>query len=189
MSRWAELADEVMRTGYYPELLNDSLATAIAGESVDAFVLSHETTFEGDELRRHMTVAVLTPSRLVVSHTDELPPEPGRQFASATTSTEAVRISSLGSVVIQRLVSEPAHYGESGSEVQEVVVTIGWGAVSRLDLAPAGCEDPNCQADHGFTGSAVNDDLTIRVARAADGEQRLRQAWEFAAALSRATAR
>ena len=29
----------------------------------------------------------------------------------------------------------------------------GWGAVSRLDLVPATCADPDCEADHGYEGS------------------------------------
>jgi hypothetical protein len=44
----------------------------------------------------------------------------------------------------------------------------GWGAVSRIDLEPAACGDPNCEADHGYTGSSTADDLSLRVSEAGD---------------------
>ncbi|WP_343050090.1 DUF5998 family protein [Nocardioides ungokensis] len=48
-------------------------------------------------------------------------------------------------------------------------MTIGWGGVSRVDLEPAGCSDPECEADHGYTGVLASDDFSIRVSAAADG--------------------
>jgi hypothetical protein len=69
-----------------------------------------------------------------------------------------------------------------------VVLTIGWGAVSRIDLEPAACGDPQCDADHGYTGTASNDDLSVRVSEAADGADVVSQVLAFAAALSQSTA-
>ena len=65
------------------------MEAAIAGEQVVSFYVHHEPTFERDEVRRHLSVIVLTPSRLVLAHTDEhagddLLPEP-----YTSTSTEA----------------------------------------------------------------------------------------------------
>ena len=37
--------------------------------------------------------------------------------------------------------------------------------MSRIDLEPASCGDPPCDADHGYTGTASNDDLALRVSR------------------------
>ena len=181
-----DLQESITRTGYYPELVSDAIHTALAGESLRSFVLHHETTFDHDQLHRHLTVVALTSTRLVVSHTDEHLADETRPFASATTSTEAVRLKAIASVVIQRVVSQPAIY-PAGSIVQEVVITIGWGAVNRIDLGPAGCEDPNCEAEHGYSGTSVNDDLTIRVSLAADGAPMVEQALQFAATLSEVT--
>ena len=52
----------------------------------------------------------------------------------------------------------------------EAVMTIGWGGVSRIDLEPAGCADPQCDADHGYTGVLAPDDFSLRVSAAADGK-------------------
>lgn len=181
-----DLQSAITRTGYYPELVSDAIHTALAGEQLQSFVLHHETTFDHNQLHRHLTVVALTGTRLVVSHTDEHSADENRPFPSATTSTEAVRLKAIASVVIQRVVSEPALYPAS-SAVQEVVITIGWGAVNRIDLGPAACEDPNCEAEHGFSGTSVNDDLTIRVSLAADGALMVEQALQFASALSEVT--
>lgn len=181
------LRSAVERCGYYPDLIVDSIDVALAGEPVVSYLVHHEATFDRDELRRHLTVLVLTPTRLVVGHTDDHPPDEGLPVAHATTSTESVRLDSIGSVVVSRIVDEPARY-EPGAIPRELVLTLGWGAVSRLDLEPAGCGDPECDADHGYTGSAALDDFSVRISVAGDGEEGVVQALEFARAVSRATA-
>lgn len=187
--QWRRLVAELAAAGYYPELIRDSLDLALAGESTLSYLVSLETTFEREELLRHMTVAVLTPTRLVRCHVDEHLGDGARNLPSALTATEAVRLTALGPVVIERVVSDPAGHGSHSSRVEEIVVTVGWGGVARVDLAPAGCDDPKCEADHGLTGTMVSEDLSMRFVLAADGEQKLAQAEAFAAALSAATIR
>jgi len=182
-----QLRSDIQRSGYYPDLVSDALHTALAEEPLASYVVHHEATFDRDELRRHVTVLALTPSRLIVSHTDEHPADDVHPVASATASTEAVRIERVDSVVVSRVVTDPARH-KPGGAAAEVVLTIGWGAVSRLDLEPASCGDPQCEADHGYTGTASNDDLSVRVSEAADGAEVVRQVLAFAAALSLATA-
>ena len=66
-------------------------------------------------------------------------------------------------------------------------VTIGWGGVSRVDLEPAGCSDPNCDADHGYTGVLASDDFSLRVSAAADGQDAVVGLLAFAEQLSART--
>jgi len=178
----------IHQSGYYPDLVSDALGTALAGEPVESYLVHHEATFDRDELRRHITVLALTPTRLLVSHTDENPPDDTSPTAYASASTEAVRLEKVDSVVVTRVVSDPARYVR-GTGLRELVLTIGWGAVSRIDLEPATCADPECEADHGFTGTSSNDDFALRVSEAADGAPVVVQALAFAAALSDATAK
>jgi hypothetical protein len=182
-----QLRSDIQRSGYYPDLVADALETALAGEALASYVVHHEATFDRDELRRHVTVLALTPTRLIVGHTDEHPAEEDNPRPYASASTEAVRIERVDSVVVTRVVSDPARH-KPGGPAAEVVLTIGWGAVSRIDLEPASCGDPQCEADHGYTGTASNDDLSVRVSEAADGAQVVRQVLAFASALSQATA-
>jgi hypothetical protein len=183
-----DLREAVERCGYYPNVVLHSLSLAAADEPIVSFLVHHEATFDRDELRRHLTVVLLTPTRLVIGHTDDYPADEMAGQPHAATSTEAVRIDRLTSVVVSHVVDNPAGFD---AEVlpREVVITVGWGAISRLDLEPASCGDPECEADHGYTGSSTVDDFSVRVSVAADGVEGIEQAVAFARSLSRATSR
>jgi Family of unknown function (DUF5998) len=178
----------IQQAGYYPALVSDTLGTALAGEPVQSYIVHHEPHFDRDELRRHVSVLVLTPSRLIVGHTDEYPSDESHPLPYATTSTEAVPLDRVSSVVVSRTVTSPASY-RTGDPAREVVLTVGWGAMSRVDLEPAGCGDPDCEADHGYTGSLTSDDFSLRVSEAADGGRRVEDMLDFARTLSAATVR
>lgn len=179
------LRAEIERAGYYPDLVADTVARAVDGEEVTSYLVHQETTFDSDEVRRHVTVLALTPTRLVVGHTDDHA-DSSAPAPVATTSTENVPLSRVHSVVVTRVVADPARY-VPGAAPQEVTVTVGWGAVARLELEPATCGDPACEADHGYSGSATADDLSLRISRDAEGTGAVTRALEFAAALSSAT--
>ena len=182
--RTRELRQAIEASGYYPDVVADGVSAAVAGEQVVSYYVHHEPTFEHDEVRRHQSVIVLTPTRVVLAHTDEhagddLLPEP-----YTSTSTEAVSLGSISSVVVTRMTANPT----SGPRPPaEAVMTIGWGAVSRLDLEPAGCSDPECDADHGYTGTLSSDDFTLRVSETADGSQAVTGLLSFAESLSART--
>jgi hypothetical protein len=182
------LRQAIQQAGYYPALVSDTLGTALAGEPVQSYIVHHEPHFDRDEIRRHVSVLVLTPTRLIVGHTDEYPSDESHPLPYATTSTEAVPLDRVSSVVVSRTVTSPASYN-SGDPAREVVLTVGWGAMSRVDLEPAGCGDPDCEADHGYTGSLTSDDFSLRVSEAADGGRRVEDMLDFARTLSAATVR
>ena len=180
----------IERSGYYPGLVTDAVADALGAEPVSAFVVHHDAIFDpGMEVRRHMTVLALTPTRLIYSHTDEHPPEESGSSLRAETSTEAIRFSRVSSVSLTRIVPDPQSYKPGVTLPSEVIMTIGWNVVSHLEIEPAHCGDSSCEADHGYVGTITADDLTLRLSEAADGEDGVRQVLAFVAALSEATAR
>lgn len=187
------LRADIERAGYYPQLVTDAVWGMLAGEQVVDHLVHHEATFDS-ELRRHLSVLVLTPTRLIFGHTDDHPPvdttrAPVTQApTAATTTAEAVGLRAVRSVVLSRVVDDAQRYVDDSS-VREVVLTIGWGTMSRIDLEPAGCDDPECEADHGYTGSLTADDFVLRVSEAAEGQAMVRRAQEFAASVSSAVAR
>ncbi len=189
LDQTAELRRAIDQCGYYPAVVADAVASALASETVRSFVLHHEPTFDHDEVRRHVTVLVLTASRLLVAHTDEHPPDDLLPAPYASTSTEAVPLSRIGSVAVTRMVANPATESEPSQSpgVSEAVLTIGWGAVRRLDLEPADCPDPDCVADHGYTGMLAAEDFALRISASADGDEAVERLLTFAAALSAAT--
>jgi Family of unknown function (DUF5998) len=187
-----DLRVAIEKSGYYPDVVWDAVSSALAHEQVVSYLVHHEPTIdERDEVRRHVTVMVLTPSRLIIGHTDEHAPDDLLPAPYTSSSTEAVTLSAVRSVVVNRMVANPASYtGRGASEpgADEAVLTIGWGAVGRVDLEPAGCSDPDCEADHGYTGLIASDDFSLRVSAAAEGPEAVVNLLGFADALSARTA-
>ena len=177
----------IERSGYYPALVAEAVEAAVGREPVVSYLVHQETTFDSNEVRRHVTVLVLTPTRFIVSHTDEQGADGGSPSSSyATTSTESVRLDRISSVVLSRVVADPESY-TPGTLPREVVLTISWGVLNRVDMEPAGCGDSNCEADHGYTGTTTAEDLSLRVSEAGDGPETVRQTLAFAQALSETT--
>ena len=55
----------IERSGYYPGLVSDAVASALGSEPVTAYVVHHDAIFDpGMEVRRHMTVLVSARGRL-----------------------------------------------------------------------------------------------------------------------------
>ena len=184
-----DLRAAIERSGYYPGLVTDAVWSSLGAEPVTAYVVTHDAIFDpGMEVRRHITVLALTPTRLIYSHTDEHPAEEPDVRPLAETSTEAVRFSRVSSVALTRVVPDPSSYVAGVTMPSEVVLTIGWNVLSHVELEPAHCGDENCEADHGYMGTITADDLTLRMSEAADGEDGVRQVMSFASALSDATA-
>ena len=184
-----DLRSEIDAQGYFPDLVEDSVTLALAGEDLIDFVVHHEPTFSHDQIHRHVTVLALTPTRLIVGHTDDQPAEAPNTGSFAASSTESVALDKIGTVVLTRVVAEPEKFRAGSGRVSETWLTVGWGAMRRLDLEPAGCADPECEADHGYTGSLAGDDLSVRMSADIDGEDRVARLVRFATSLQRVTAR
>ena len=175
-------------SGYFPEVVAEAVFSAVADEPVHAHLVHHEPTIdERDEVRRHVTVLALTPSRLVLAHTDDHAPDDLLPAPYTSSTTEAIAVGAIRNVVVSRMVADPADRGAARPEAAEAVLTIGWGAGSRIDLEPAVCSDPACEADHGYTGVLSSDDFSLRVSAAAEGPDAVRDLLDFAAALSSRT--
>lgn len=190
-----ELRSDIASCGYFPDLVEDGVVLAAGDEQIVGFVVHHEPTFDRDEIHRHLTVLLLTPTRLIVGHTDDHPAENGAKRTFASSSTESVALGKISTVVLTRVVPDPEGFGAAvrdangAAEVYETWLSIGWGALRRVDLEPAACTDPNCEADHGYTGNMVADDLTIRMSAAADGPERVARLIRFGTDLQRAAGR
>jgi len=195
----SSLTKDIERAGYYPALVADVVESALAGDDVLSHLVHQETTFDHDTVRRHITVLALTPTRLVVAHADDYAAEDdlgeseeadpqSTATATATATSECVPLSAVRGVMVTHVVADPATY-EPGSLGRELTLTLGWGGVSRVDMVPATCGDPNCEADHGYEGSVTTDDIGLRISADADGEPALAQSLLFARALSAAIGR
>lgn len=185
------LTENITHAGYYPVLVCDIISTALGEEPVVSHLVHAETMLDNESVHRHITVLALTGTRLVIVHADDHggTTEPLEQQDSVATATsEAVPLSAVRGVTLTHVVSSPESY-RKGSLGREITVTVGWGTLSRVDLLPAMCADPNCEADHGFEGTIAGDDISLRISADADGPAVLSQAMDFAQALSCAIGR
>lgn len=178
------LGDAIREAGYYPEVVADAVEIALGREPVAEWLVHHEPTLDRDGVFRHLTVLALTPTRLLLVHVDEHDADETVTVPYATTSTESVPLHRVVSVAVDRVVARPATYVR-GSMPLEVVVSVGWGG-GQIELTPAGCADPDCEADHGYNGTLEAEDFSVRVSAAGDGAAAIEQALRFARALSTA---
>ena len=131
---------DIERSGYFPVLVGEAVE---CGRERAGGELRRPP---GDDVRRLRGAAPRHGPRpdavaLIVGHTDEHGPDETSSVSYATTSIEAIGLDRIGSVVVTRVVSEPARHVR-GAAPREVTLTVGWGAISRIDLEPAGCPTP-----------------------------------------------
>ncbi len=175
------LTRSITHAGYYPALVCDVVESAVAGDQVVAHLVHQETTFDQDSVMRHVTVLVVTQGRLVIAHADDYA-APGEPLV-ATATTETIPLDAVRGVMVTHVVTDPETF-TPGTHSRDITLTLGWGAVSRLDLLPAQCADPDCEADHGFEGTLASDDISLRISAAADGEAAVNAALAFSRDLS-----
>src|SRR5450631_1468067 len=133
-SAQSELWADVDRSGYYPELMADSLRGTLGTELALAHVVHQETTLDDAMgIRRHVTVLAATPTRLIVCHTDEHPAGEVTPYPHATTTTEVVPLSRIASVALTTMVANPAEYHPAPSSREATLVVAG-GAIGTLNL-------------------------------------------------------
>ncbi|WP_420821042.1 DUF5998 family protein [Sinomonas gamaensis] len=181
------LSADLERTGFYPRLVADVVDDALDGSAPLAHLVHLETHFERAEVRRHITVLALTDELLVITHVDEAPLDGDPQRTTAQVSTESVPLAQIATVVLSYVFTEPAGY-TPGDPVREVTLSIAWSGGQRIDVLPASCGDPNCEADHGYTGTIAQEDIVLRISSDADGPEAVTRAKHFARRLRAANA-
>jgi len=128
-----------------------------------------DTGFDRGSVFRHLTVASLTERAIVQLHVDEM------DGASATIATAVHRVADIAGYSTMEVFTDP----ENAGGLSEMTIALDLKGARRIDVEPARCDDPNCMADHGYTGTSYPDDMTFRVSAAADGQDALDEAVEF----------
>jgi hypothetical protein len=182
-----DVKSQLDEAGYFPALVGQTLELALGGEGVESLLTHTEPTMTSGTIGSHATVLALTPTRLIALHVDDYSGGPENEVTADATS-EAVALRAIRSVTIGHVVAANAGLHSEGPE-RSVTLSISWGAVARIDLEPARCPDPRCEADHGYEGTFAADDVVLRFSAASDGARGIDQALAFAGALSAATAR
>ncbi|MCU6481574.1 DUF5998 family protein [Arthrobacter sp. A2-55] len=177
-----DLESALQRAGFYPRLVSDVVNDALDGQDCLAHLVHVETHFDRTEVHRHITVLVLTEEMLVITHVDDQQLDDTGEQVVAQVSTESVPVGQIRSVVLSYVYAQPQDYKPS-DPARELTVSIAWSGGQRVDLGPASCGDPNCDADHGYTGTIAQEDIALRISAEAEGLQAVADAKAFARAL------
>nr|WP_246295550.1 DUF5998 family protein [Arthrobacter wenxiniae] len=177
-----DLESALQRSGFYPRLVQDVVNDALDGQESLAHLVHLETHFDRTEVHRHITVLVLTQEMLVITHVDDQQLDDAGEQVVAQVSTESVPVGQIGSVVLSYIYAQPQDYKPS-DPARELTVAIAWSGGQRVDMGPASCGDPECDADHGYTGTIAQEDIALRISAEAEGLQAVADAKAFARAL------
>ena len=186
----ADLVSAIDRAGYHPAIVRDVVAAGLGDDPVLSHLVHLETTFDHEAVRRHITVLVLTRSRLLIVHTDDHQDDHGGPHGAmtATATSEVIPLRDVRGVMLTHVIPDPEKY-VPGSLGRELTLTLGWGAVARVEPFPGACGDQTCDADHGYDGTITSDDIALRISADADGDSALAAAMAFAKALTSALGR
>lgn len=161
---------EIDALGFYPHLIRRALTRALGGVNPISCLFQVEPAFDMDAMFSHLNALALTPNSLIQLHADE---QDGGvvSIATAIHPIHTIRGISFMEVVDQANVDEPS--------TQEVTIALNLGAVRRSDGEPNVCDDPTCEADHGFQLVSIPDDISMRICAAVDGVEALEKAQYF----------
>lgn len=176
------LEGALQQAGFYPRMVADVVDDALDGRECVAHLVHLETHFDRAEVRRHITVLVLTEDMVVITHVDDQQLDEAGEQIVAQISTESVPVAQIRSVVLSCMYAQPQIY-EPSDPVRELSLAIAWSGGKRLEMGPASCGDPQCEADHGYSGAITQEDIVLRISAEADGVQAVQDAKLFARAL------
>lgn len=179
------LISAIDRAGYFPTTALEAITRAVGSTHIRAFLVRPETTFDGPEVRRHLTVLLLGESHLFIVHLDD-------ELADAlnptqvVVSSERVKLERIHNIALSQVFDTDG--ADVSSEQAEVNIGFGWGAQRRIDMERTWCEDPHCTSDHGYNGTSQNADIVLRISALVDGPAAVEEALNFFDAMSEATA-
>ena len=165
MDTWTRIE----RGGFYPKAVQRALRRALGAAEPLATLCQVDTGFDRGTVFRHLTIASLTDRAIVQLHVDEM------DAGSATIATAVHRVGDIAGYSTMEVYTDP----ENATGLSEMTIALDLKGARHLELEPARCDDPNCMADHGLTGSSFPDDLTFRISAAADGQDALDEAMVF----------
>lgn len=183
MSVSGALLRDLQDAGYYPHLAANIINDVLFDEPVVEHCVHMETHMDFESIHRHVTAFVLTETRLILVHVDDEPAGPDQKMRGVA-SVEDIPFDRIRTVLLSRIYENPADFAP-GQKPVEVGVNLGWESVRRLEVFPESCADPQCDADHGYGGTSVPEDVNLRVSAQAEGQSAVDQAERFALTLKK----
>lgn len=108
---------------------------------------------------RYLAIASLTDRAVVQLYVDEM------GSGLATIAATMHRVDDIAGYSMMEVYMDL----ENASGLSETAAALGLKSAHRLEFEPARCNDPNCMAGYGLTGTFLPDDMTLRISAIADG--------------------
>lgn len=179
----SDLALDIQRAGFYPQLVANVMGQQLGDREILSHYVHVETHFGYDLLHRHITVLVLAEGNVLAAlHLNDLEDELDQGTPRASVATEIIPLSKVASCVVTTGYDNPQNY-EPDQPPSEVTLVLSWAGGARLEFVPNVCEDPECDADHGYLGTRLAEDLVLRIAGKADGQEAVNKALAFSRTL------
>lgn len=145
---WSALRERVS-----PPMVDDVAAIVRLHGPIRTYFIRPETVFDRDSVFDATAIFLLTDSHLIVVLSDvtyEFVP-----VGEFVTTTQVIPLKEIHDyqVIRRRVLDGP----ESGA-IASVQMRLRWGANRTLDIRPASCDDPTCEAEHGFIGMSAGED-------------------------------
>ena len=158
----SRLVQDIEKAGFYPQLVTDVVMDSLDGRRPASHLVQLETHFTNTEMHRPITALVMAEYLLHITHVDDQQLDENGADTVARVSSETVPISQIRSVTLSYAYHQPQNY-QPGTPIMELNLAVSWTGTQQLELYPAMCEDPECQADHGYTGTAASEDVVMRI--------------------------
>lgn len=172
---------ERVGAGFFPPAVRSHITRLLNTETVTSYAIqdAHDVaTSQGLSIRRRL--GILTGTRLIQilwaeavldDSEDQDPDDEAATFdrltrelsgASPEEPTPVLEVSTR-TVPISRIVDVDSvtHYSQGSIDPSHMTVVILLPTLNTFALAPIECPDPDCDADHGMRGHAMQDSLTL----------------------------
>ncbi len=146
-------------------MLADIAAAIAPVEKIDGFFVRPETIFDRDSVFDAVAVYLLTPRHLVIVMTDVT-----YELSSAGDFVTTTQVVELANIKDYQIVRRRVLDGPEAGAISSIQMRLRWGNGWAVDIRPSACDDPHCEADHGYVGLGQGDDGEIMLDTSLDDD-------------------
>lgn len=154
-----KLDRDIEGAGFFPQLATRAVHRLVGDQEIKASLVQVEAAFDRGSMFRHLTILILTGSSFIQVHIDEA----DNHSAVVTSAVHSIR--AIRGVSVQEVFADPT----DSEEISEITISVDMASQRRSDIESLRCDDPTCEADHGFQARTYPDDVTIRISQLGDG--------------------
>lgn len=156
---YSQLIDDIHACSGEQTWAYDDILAALPDKTfVRHYFVRPQTVFDRDSVYESISCYVVTDREFIVVNVDVT-----YEFAATGDLMTSVHHVPLEMVRDFQVLRRRSLDRERKGDVSGVAMQIRWGSSWSTDTLPASCDDPTCQADHGYMARTAGDDCEIVV--------------------------